>query len=67
MNHENTKSKKHEIFGIIFRGFLLSFFRDEENEHRTSNVQHRILNALLIANMRPETCNPTPETRIDES
>jgi len=24
MNHENTKSKKHEMFNANFRGFVLS-------------------------------------------
>ena len=30
MNHENTKSKKHEMFKINFRVFILSCFRDEK-------------------------------------
>ena len=36
MNHENTKSKKHEMFRANFRVFVLSCFRDEK---RTSNIQ----------------------------
>jgi len=36
INHENTKSKKHEMFKANFRGFILSGFRDEK---RTSNIQ----------------------------
>jgi len=27
--HEKMKSKKHEMFRAIFRGFVLWFFRDE--------------------------------------
>jgi hypothetical protein len=41
IDHENTKSKKHEMFSAIFRGFVLSWFRDEKKniEHPTSNIE----------------------------
>jgi len=40
MNHENTKSKKNEMFRVKFRGFVLWFFRDEKSiEHPTSNFE----------------------------
>lgn len=30
-NHENTKIEKHEIFHGLFRGLVLSWFRDKES------------------------------------
>lgn len=41
INHENTKSKKNEMFRAIFRGFVLWFFRDEKMtiEHPTSDIE----------------------------
>ena len=35
MNHENTKSKKHEMFRAYFRVFVLSCFRDEKKHPPT--------------------------------
>jgi len=47
MNHENTKSKNHEMFRVNFRGFVMK---------KTSNIQpakaDRILNFLLAARSR---------------
>ena len=56
MNHENTKFKKNEILELFF---VVSPFRDVvmKKEHRTSDVQHRIMNVLLTAESKPVTRN----------
>jgi len=53
MNHENTKSKNHEMFRANFRVFVMK---------KRLNIQHRILNFLLTAkaNLTPETRNLEP-------
>jgi len=39
INHENTKSGKHEIF-LSFRVFIISCFRDNEVFHKIQRIHN---------------------------